>query len=136
MKTWTEGAYHTFKEETTDALLDKEGHFIGLGTAADSVKLATSGDNVIGILSEKRKGDPHVTVRLLGKGGTVKVKAGGVIAKNARVVWGTGAKAITMPTDPETTHRTLGRKLSQGNSADGDVIEILDLVEIVTNPAP
>lgn len=134
MKTFTEGPYMTFAEETTDALLDKESHFVALGTAAGSVKLAGSGDVAIGVLSDKRKGDPHVNVRLLGKGGTVKVKAGGVIAKDARVVWGTGGKAITMPTTSGTTQRTLGRKLTQGNSADGDIIEILDIIERVTNP--
>lgn len=131
MKTFTEGPNMTFAEESTDALLDKEGFFVALGTAAGTVKLAANGDTVIGVLQEKRKGDPHVNVRLLGKGGTVKVKAGGVIAKDARVIWGTGGKAITQ-TLTAGTYRTLGRNLSQGNSADNDVIEILDIIERVT----
>lgn len=121
MKTFTEGPYYTAKEETTDALLDKEGYLVELGTADGTVKLATSGNLAIGVLTEKRKGDPHVTVRLLGKGGTVKVRAGGVIAKGANVGWGTGGKFVTM-----ATGNTLGKKVCQGSSADGDVIEILD----------
>lgn len=121
MKTFTEGPYATFAEETTDALLDKEGFLVELGTAEGTVKLATSGNLAIGVLQEKREGDSHVNVRLLGKGGTVKVKAGGVIAKGANVGWGTGGKIVTM-----ATGNTLGKKLSQGSSADNDVIEIID----------
>ena len=128
MKTFTDSAYKTFAEETADALLDKEGFLVALGTAEGTVKLATSVDDAIGVLADKRPGDTHVNVRLLGKGGTVKVKAGGVIAKDARVIWGTGGKVITRPTGAGI-HRTLGRKLSQGNSADGDIIEILDVLE-------
>lgn len=131
MKTFTEGPYMTFAEETTDALLDKENYLVALGTAAGTVKLAADGDTAIGVLSSKRKSDPHVTVRLLGKGGTVKVIAGGVIAKDARVIWGTGGKVITQ-TLSAGTYRTLGRKLSQGNSASGDIIEVLDIIERVT----
>lgn len=128
MKTYTDGAYKTFKEETTDALLDKEFFLVALGTAEGTVKLATSIDDAIGVLESKREGDPHVNVRLLGKGGTVKVKAGGVIAKGARVKWGTGGKVVTIGTTPGT-FRTIGVKLTQGSSADGDVIEIDDIVE-------
>lgn len=128
MKTFTEGPYATLAEETTDALLNKENYLVALGTAEGTVKLATSTDDPIGVLMEKRQGDPHVNVRLLGKGGTVKIIAGGVIAKDARVIWGTGGKVITKPTTGGI-HRTLGRKLSQGNSASGDIIEVIDIIE-------
>lgn len=128
MKTYSEGPYRTFAESTTDALTDKEFFLVALDTNENTVKLATSVDDAIGVLYEKRPGDPHVNVRLLGKGGTVKVKAGGVIAKGARVIWGTGGKVITKPTSAGVA-RTLGVKLSQGNSADGDIIEIDDIVE-------
>jgi len=120
----------TFAEETTDALLNKENHLLALGTAEGTVKLAADGDTAIGVLMEKRQGDSHVNVRLLGKGGTVKIIAGGVIAKDALVIWGTGGKVITQ-TLTTGTYRTLGRKLSQGNSADGDIIEVLDIIEPV-----
>jgi hypothetical protein len=121
METASDSAFKPFKEETTDALLNKEGFLVELGTAADTVKLATSGNNAIGVLYQKNQGDPHVNVRLLGKGGTVKVVAGGVIAKGANVGWGTGGKVVTL-----ATGNTLGKKLTQGSSADNDVIEILD----------
>lgn len=121
METYDDTAYKAFAEETTDALLDKEGYLVELGTAQGTVKLATSGNAAIGVLFAKRPGDPHVNVRLLGKGGTVKVRAGGVIAKGANVGWGTGGKVVTL-----ATGNTLGRKLGQGSSADGDMVEILD----------
>lgn len=134
MKTFTEGPYATFAEETTDALLDKEFYLVALGTDAGTVKLATSVDDAFGVLAAKREGDPHVSVRLLGKGGTVKVIAGGVIAKDARVIWGAGGKVLTKPT-AAGNQRTLGRKLSQGNSAANDIIEIDDIVEFIRVPS-
>lgn len=121
METYTDTPYYSFKEETLDALKDKEGFLVELGTAEGTVKLATSAANVVGVLFQKQEGNPHVNVRLLGKGGTVKVKAGGVIAKGARVTWATGGKVASA-----ATGTLLGRKLTQGNSADNDVIEILD----------
>ena len=128
MKTFTDSPYHTFAEEATDALLDKEHSLVALGAAEGTVKLATSMDDAIGVLHQKQQGNPHVNVRLLGKGGTVKVIAGGVIAKGARVTWGAGAKVVTLAAGAGT-YRTLGMKLCQGNSAANDVIELLDVVE-------
>jgi hypothetical protein len=121
METYEDTAYKSFKEETVDALLDKEHFLVELGTAEGTVKLATSGNLAIGVLSQKQKGNPNVNIRLLGKGGTVKVKSGGVIAKGANVGWGTGGKVVTL-----ATGNTLGKKIGQGSSADNDVIEIID----------
>ncbi|MCW1885625.1 DUF2190 family protein [Luteolibacter flavescens] len=128
METYTDTPYKPFKEEVADALLNKEHFLVALGTAPDTVKLATSTDDAIGVLFEKSAGNPHVNVRLLGKGGSVKVKAGGVIAKGARVIWGAGGKVVTVPA-AAGTYRTVGIKLTQGNSADNDVIELLDTIE-------
>jgi hypothetical protein len=133
MDTYDDTAYKSFKEETVDALLDKEGFLVTLGTAEGTVKLATSINDAMGVIKEKQKGNPHVNIRLLGKGGTVKVKAGGVIAKGARVKWGTGGKVVTVGASAGT-YRTIGTKLSHGNSADGDIIEILDTIESTIVP--
>ena len=107
METYTDTPYKPFKEEATDALLDKEHFLVALGTAADTVKLATSIDDAIGVLVAKHPGDRHV---------------------NARVTWGAGAKVVAL-TAVAGTYRTLGMKLSQGNSADGDIVELLDTIE-------
>lgn len=123
--------YAPFVEAVADALLDKEGFLVELGTAADSVQLATSGANSFGVLFRKEKGNPHVNVRVLGKGGTVRVVAGGAIPKGSQVIWGTGGKVVVLPASAGT-YRVIGRKLTQGTSADGHVIEILDDPETVT----
>jgi hypothetical protein len=133
MDTFTTQPWRTFAEETTDALLDKEGLLVMLGTADGTVKLATSGDVAIGVMVQKSQGSPNVNVRLLSKGGTVKVKCGGVIAKGSRVVWGAGGTVVTQPITVGT-YRTLGRKLGQGSTVAGDIVEILDLVEPVVVP--
>lgn len=129
--TYTEGPYKSFEEENLLDLEGKEYFLVALGANENTVKIATSGDEVIGVLHARNPMSKEVTVRLLGKGGTVKVKAGGVIAKNARVVWGAGGKAVTIP-GAAGSYRTLGRKLTQGDSAANDVIEVLDLIEPVT----
>lgn len=121
METYTDTPYKPFKEAVLDALLNKEGYLVELGTAADTVQIATSANNAIGVLVHKENGNRHVNVRLLGKGGTVKVVAGGVIAKGANVGWAAGGKVVTL-----ATGNTIGRKLTQGSSADNDVIEIAD----------
>lgn len=135
MDTYTETAYKSFEEETLGALIGKEFHLVALGTADNTIRLATSGDEVIGVLHERTSLESKdVSVRLLGKGGTVKMKAGGIIAKNARVIWGTGAKVLTQPT-AAGSYRTLGRKLAQGSSANNDVIEVFDIIEPIIVPA-
>ena len=121
METYTDTPYYAFAEETTDALLDKEFYLVELGTAQGTVKLATSAANAVGVLFQKQEGNPHVNVRLLGKGGTVKMIAGGAIAKGARVTWATGGKLASA-----TSGTLLGRKLTQGTSAANDIIEVLD----------
>lgn len=126
METYTDGPYKPFKEATLDALLDKEFFLVELGTASDTVQLATSAANAIGVLYAKQQGNPHVNVRLFGGSGSIKVKAGGVIAKGARVTWGTGGKVVSA-----TTGSLFGRKITQGSSADNDVIEIIDGVTAV-----
>ncbi|MBK1884883.1 hypothetical protein JIN85_20905, partial [Luteolibacter pohnpeiensis] len=112
---------HSFVEETVDALLNQEHKLVELGAAAGSVKLATSAANAVGVLTEKQPGNPHVTVRLLGKGGTVKMVASAIINKGERLTWAAGGNVA-----PAATGFLLGRKLTQGASAAGDVIEVLD----------
>ena len=121
MQTYTDTPYYTFSEETVDALLNQEHKLVELGTAEGTVKLATSAANAVGVLVDKQPGNPHVNVRLLGKGGTVKMIAGGIIAKGARITWAAGGNVASA-----TTGFLLGRKLTQGASAVGDVIEVLD----------
>lgn len=121
MQTYSDSPYHSFIEETVDALLNQEHKLVELGAAAGSVKLATSAANAVGVLTEKQPGNPHVTVRLLGKGGTVKMVASGIVNKGERLTWAAGGNVASA-----ATGFLLGRKLTQGASAAGDVIEVLD----------
>ncbi|HVY69673.1 MAG TPA: hypothetical protein VHH73_07065, partial [Verrucomicrobiae bacterium] len=70
------------------------------------------------------------TIRLLGKGGTVKMVQGGAITVGARVKGASGGKVVTEGTG---ARRALGIKISStANGADGDVIEVIDVVEPFT----
>ena len=130
--TYTEGPYKSFEEENLLDLQDKEGFLVMLGAADNTVKLATSGDVAIGVLHGRTSLESKdVAVRLLGNGGTVKMKAGGIIAKGSRVVWAAGGKVVAQPA-AAGSYRTLGVKLEQGDSADNDVIEVFDVIEPVT----
>lgn len=130
MESHNDSAYQTFKEATVGALDSKEGFAVALDTAENTVKLASSAGDSIGFIKGKMQdgaqGDGSVNIRLIGKGGTVKVVAGGVIAKGARVKSAAGGKVVVAA----TSDRSIGIKLTHGSSADGDVIEILDIVEV------
>lgn len=124
LSTHTDTPFQTYAEETLDALLDKEGFLVMLGTAEGTAKLATSGAVSIGVLAKKNPGDIAVQVTSLGSGVILRGRAGGAIPKGSRVVWGTGGKFVVQPASAGT-YETLGVKVDQGTSADNDFIEIL-----------
>lgn len=128
MNTYQDSHLRTFNEATVGALDDKEGYAVALDTAENTVKLATSADDAIGVIRGKLQdgasGDGTVSVAAIGP--SDKVVAGGVIAKGARVKAASGGKVVTAA----STDRSIGIKLTQGSSADGDVIEIIKVVEV------
>ena len=130
MNTYNDTPYATFKEATVGALDNRIGYAVALDAAEGAVQLATGADDSIGFIKTKLQngalGDGAVNVRLLGKGGTVKAVAGGVIPKGSRVKSAAGGKLVVAGAGD----RSIGIKLTQGSSADGDVIEILDVVEV------
>ena len=123
--TYTETAYKSFNEETLGDLADKEGYAVLLGTADGTVKLPTDAGTAakcIGTIHERfGPNDKEVSVRLFGKGGTLRGRAGGIIAKGAEVQVDTDGRFITL-----AAGTSVGRKLDQGNSATADFIEVLD----------
>lgn len=133
--TYTDEAYRTFLEETAAQLDGKEDYIVEIGTANNSVKLLTAAvGNAIGTFTKKlQAGAADLTVRMFGKGGTARVVAGGVIAQGAKVIGATGGKVVTLPATPGI-YKVLGKKLTYGNSADNDRIEILDEPETVVVP--
>jgi hypothetical protein len=130
MQTYTDGAYKAFTANVPADLIGKEGYLVQLRTDGE-IELYTNGA-LIGVLFQRLEGGEEWAVRLLGKGGTVKVVAGGVIAATARVKAASGGKVVTIGTGG----RSIGRYLGTSNSADNDVIEILDVLEIGPATAP
>lgn len=123
---YNDSCYQSFEETTLLDLLDKEGFALELDTNDNTVKLATGPDNAIGVLhSRNTMESKEVTVRLFGCGGTYKAKAGGVIAKGARVKVANGGKFVASTAGD----RSVGLKRTQGNAADNDLIEVIDSVE-------
>lgn len=120
-QTFVEGVHRTFEEAVAGALTGKEGHFVKLGTAENTVELCETPGSEIGIMDGKAQGSSDVRVRLLTGGGTVRVRAGGVITKGSRIKCGTGGKAVAATSSDIASLL----KLSQGSSADGDFIEAL-----------
>lgn len=133
--TYTEENVRTFVEEVTSALDGKENYLVEQGSADNSVKLLTATvGNAIGVVRQKlQAGHPDVSIRMLGKDGTVKVVANGVIAQGDRVIGASGGKVTKLPT-AAGRYRVLGRKLTYGNSANNDVIEISDQPETIVVP--
>lgn len=125
MRSYTDSPYKTFTEETPGQLTGKEGYLVEL-TANGTVQLFTSG-LAIGVMHGKLQGSNDVNVRLLGKGGTVKVVQGGAITVATRVKGASGGKVVASAT---TADRSLGIKIDPtGNGADGDVTEIIDVIQ-------
>lgn len=125
MQVETHSPFVPLEAVTPADLVGKEGYLVEL-TNARKIQLLTANGVAIGVLDQKLEGDDTTwNVRLLGKGGTVKVKAGGVIAGGARVKGTNGGKVVTNG----GYGRCVGTKLTAGNSADNDVIEIDDVVE-------
>lgn len=132
METTQEGPYLTFAEGTAGALTGKEYFVVELDAPENSVKLfsATAGTVAVGALpatSKRQPGDTEVTVRMFGRGGTVKLKQSAAIAKGARLKAVAGGQVATAAAGD----RSIGIKLTQGGGAAGDVIEVLDLIETV-----
>jgi hypothetical protein len=126
MQTYSNGPSRTFVEEVAGALTGKEGYLVELGSTG-GVQLLTSGIP-IGVVEGKLQGDSAVSVRLLGKGGTVKMIQSASVALGARLIGGSGGKVSTL-----TIGRSVGIKISPADSgAANDVIEVIDVVENVT----
>lgn len=126
MRSYTDSAYKTFTEETPGQLTGKEGYLVEL-TANGTVQLLTTG-LAIGVMHGKLQGSNDVNIRLLGKGGTVKVVQGAAITVATRVKGASGGKVVTA----DASSRAVGVKIEPtGNGADGDVTEILDVIEKV-----
>ena len=97
--------------------------------------LATPGNEIGVIRNELSPGAKQVSVRLLGKDGTVRLIQNGAIARGARVVADSTSPG-RVKTQPTTTgtYLTIGRKLSAGPGVANEVIEVLDAPQTIIVP--
>lgn len=124
MESTIDGCRATFEANVPADLVGKEYYYVELVAASRKIQLATSGV-AIGVLENKLEGTNDWTVRLLGSGGTYKVKCGGAIAHLADVKAASGGKAV----DQAGSGRALGYLISPvGGAVDGDIAEILDVL--------
>lgn len=123
-ESFEDGPYRAYKAAVAADLLGKEKYLVEQVAGAETIQLFTSGIP-LGVLHQKLEGDDVWSVRLLGKGGTVKVIANGVIATPAYVKAENGGKVVAS----SSTNLSIGVKTSPvADAAAGDVIEIVDRV--------
>lgn len=124
-ETFNDGPYRTFEADVPGDLAGKENYLVEL-TATGTIQLFTSGV-AIGVLHQRLEGGADWNVRLLGKGGTVKVIANGAITAAGRVKGESGGKVVALG----ASGRSIGSLISPDTAAAGDVCEIIDVVENV-----
>lgn len=123
-ETFTDGPYRTYKAAVAADLIGKEGYVVEQVAAAETIQLYTNGIP-LGVLHQRQEGSDQWTVRLLGKGGTVKVVAGGAINTPAYVKPSNGGKVAAAA----SADLAIGVKTSPvAAAAANDVIEIVDRV--------
>lgn len=129
MQTVTDGAYKTFTADVPGDLAGKEFHLVELKSNG-KIQLLNSGVPV-GVLYQRLEGGEDWSVRLLGKGGSVKVIQNGAVTPGSRVKPIAGGKVEALG----NFGRSIGVKLQPaGNGAQNDVIEIYDVVEPLVAP--
>lgn len=127
----TQQAVRSFTEDAT-SLNGKEDLLLALNSDG-TVKL-NDGAAPVGVMVGKfQNGQPQVSVRLLGNGGSFRVIQSEAITVGARVMVDSAAKTKVkvFATTSGAIARSIGIKVSDGSAtaggAAGDVIEVLDL---------
>ncbi|WP_221029908.1 hypothetical protein [Actomonas aquatica] len=127
--TASDSNYTTLTEAVAGALDNKEDFLVSVNAAGKAVLYDGTFPAFGVMVSKLQAGETAVRVRILGKNGTVRIKQGGAIVPGVRVQ---GDPADGMVVTAAAGGRTLGIKLDRagiGNGADGDVIEVADVVE-------
>jgi hypothetical protein len=123
-ESYVDSAYRAYKAAVPADLIGKEGYIVEQVAGAETIQLYTSGIP-LGVLHQRLEGGTEWNVRLLGKGGTVKVVAGGAISTPAYVKPDSGGKVVAA----SSTNLAIGVKTSPtAAAANGDFIEIVDRV--------
>ena len=126
-----------FNVGTAGALDGKIDLLVELDPATKNgvILLATAGNEIGVVRNELSPGAKQVSIRLLGKDGTVRLVQNGPIAKGARVVAdATSPGRVKAQPTTTGTYLTIGRKLGEGPGVAGEVIEVLDAPLAVVVP--
>ena len=121
---YSDSGYFSAKEETLNALADREGYAVLLGAAENTVKLPTTAAEAaqcIGVLWKRYDGNnQEVTVQLFNKEGSFVGKMAGVVAKGAPVKVANDGR---FETGTETDK--VGRYIGQDSTAANDLSQIV-----------
>lgn len=135
--TYHEGNTRPFAIGTAGALDGKNDFLVELdNTVPNGIKLlATVGNEIGAVRNLLTPGGRQVGVRLLGKDGTLRLIQNAAIARGAWVMPDSTAlgKVKAVPGTTGTYH-AIGVKLSDGNGAAGEVIEVLDRGRTIVVP--
>ncbi|HWD20507.1 MAG TPA: hypothetical protein VHB20_14640 [Verrucomicrobiae bacterium] len=124
-----DGAYASFDAAVPANLLGKEGYAVEQVGGARTVQLYTGNAPLLGWLYQKLEGDVAWTVRLAGKGGTVRCVAGGAIAAPPAYVKASAGGTMVLANSADKAH---GVKVDPtGVSAANDFIEVHDAFQVV-----
>lgn len=124
-----EGNFDTLIEAVAGALDGKEDQLLSLDATGKAVLFDGTKPATHVMVAKLQPGSTEIRARILGKNGTVRVIQDAAIVPGARVSGKAGTARVETATAGK---RSLGFKLDRqgkGNGAQGDVIEIVDIVE-------
>lgn len=129
--TYTDTPYISLTEAVAGALTGKDDLLISLNNAGKAVLYDGSAPAIAVMIGKNSPDDTVIQARLLGKGGTCRM------IQSAAIVPGSLVKAVSASARVATAtagSKGLGYKLTPGNGAAGDVIEVIDLPERTSTP--
>lgn len=129
--TVTDTPYISLVENVAAALTGKDDLLLSLSNTGKAVLYTGAAPAVAVMIGKNSPDDTVVTARLLGKGGTVRIIQSEAIVPGSRVkpVAASGRVATA-----DAGAQALGFKLSPGNGAAGDVIEVIDYASVRSLP--
>ncbi|MDF3058031.1 MAG: hypothetical protein K0R17_2246 [Rariglobus sp.] len=130
--TVTDSPYISLEENVAGALTGKDDLLLSLSNTGKAVLYTGAAPAVAVMIGKNSPDDTVVRARLLGKGGTVRMIQSAAIVPGS-LVKGVAASARVATADAGA--KAVGYKLSPGNGAAGDVIEVIDIAERTAVPA-
>lgn len=123
--------YISLEENVAGALTGKDDLLLSLSNTGKAVLFDGSAPAIAVMIGKNTPDDTVVRARLLGKGGTVRMIQSAAIVPGV-LVKGVAASARVATADAGS--KGLGYKLTPGNGAAGDVIEVIDIAQRTSTP--